>query len=372
VALVHLFGFGHTQSDNVNGKNPKSFQKNIHDLLKTHDVVIADRNNHLSRHRIGIREAVSPMQPPPRLIALNWSVTSGRPATVHRIATDRIVSRGDNHQNLTLSNVPEYEEVVWRFLKESEELGEDEVDDVIEMEIEEGLEESLERAVSGVVDLLGLEKPSDEKMGEALRIAREYEPAKRAVTKRQSAKQSKAEKKKEKTRYYGLLPELDLSEVLGAIMNSNTPVPDSGRLFWEKLKDTGRYASRPHVTIVHSNTKEDERELWDACDALMQAKPPLFEFSLSHIVWNDRVMALAVDDLKLVGEGGGEGAGDVFLKTLDDSVKHRLHITVGTKDPSIPPVEAKDMVKDWRAGKATETLALNGITAKGRIKGLIA
>lgn len=312
------------------------------------------------------------MQPPPQLIALNWSVTSGTPATVHRIVTDRIVSRGDNHQTLTLSAVPEYEQVVWRFLKDSEELGEDEVDDVIEMEVEEGLEESIERAVSGVVDLLGLEKPSDEKMGEALRMAREYEPAKRVVTKKQAVKQSKAEKKKKETtpRYYGLLPELDLSEVLGGIMNSNTPVPESGRLFWEKLKDTARYTSLPHVTIVHTKERENEAELWDACDELMQAKPPLFEFSLSHLVWNDRVMALAVDDLKLIGESGGEEAADAFLKKLDDSVRHRLHITVGTKDPSIPPVEAKDMVKDWRAGKATETLALNGISAKGRVKGL--
>jgi tRNA ligase len=279
--------------------------------------------------------------------------------------------RGDNHQVLTSKKVPEYEQVVWRFLKDSEELGEDEVDDVIEMEIEEGLEESLDRAVSGVVDLLGLEKPSDEKMGEALRVAREYEPAKRTVAKQQQHPAKESKEKVKPPRYYGLLPEMDLSEAIGSVMNSNIPVPDSARAFWEKLKDTARYASRPHVTIVHSKEREEEAKLWDACEELLQGKPPLFEFSLSHLVWNDRVMALAVDDLKLVGESGGEDSGDVFLNALDDGIKNRLHITVGTKEPSIPPVEARDIVANWRAGKATDTLALNGVTARGRIKGLM-
>lgn len=44
VALAHLFGFGHTQSDDIQGKKPgPRFVKNVVDLLKTHDVVIADK-----------------------------------------------------------------------------------------------------------------------------------------------------------------------------------------------------------------------------------------------------------------------------------------------------------------------------------------
>lgn len=44
VGLVHLFGFAHTQSDDVKGKKTSpTFQRNITELLKKNDVVIADR-----------------------------------------------------------------------------------------------------------------------------------------------------------------------------------------------------------------------------------------------------------------------------------------------------------------------------------------
>ena len=373
MALSHLFGFGHAQSDNIKaGKPAPIFQKNIIELLKSYNVVIADRNNHLRRHRTGIREAVSSIQPPPRLIALHWAVPSHEPATVHGIVTERIVSRGDNHQTLTPNNTLEYEEIVRRFLKESEELAEDEVDDIIEIEVEEGLEESLERAVTGIVDLLGMEKPSIEQMGEALRVAREYQPPHLAMVKKKQGKERKNEKKGAKTpRYYGLLPEMDLSEVMGSILNSITPVPDSARAFWEKLKDALRYTSRPHVTIVHMKERENDSKLWDACEKLTQDKSPLFEISLSHLVWNDDVMAFAVDNLTLAGETDGEEAGHAFLKSLDDDARKRFHITIGTRDPSIPPVQAKDMIQKWRAGKETAVLALDGLSATGRITGLV-
>lgn len=44
IALSHLFGFGHTQSDDVRAKKPAPiFIKNVVKLLKDHDVVIADK-----------------------------------------------------------------------------------------------------------------------------------------------------------------------------------------------------------------------------------------------------------------------------------------------------------------------------------------
>lgn len=44
MALAHLFGFGHTQSDDVSGKKAAvTFVNNVNKLLETHDVVIADR-----------------------------------------------------------------------------------------------------------------------------------------------------------------------------------------------------------------------------------------------------------------------------------------------------------------------------------------
>ena len=44
VALAHLFGFGHTQSDDIKAKKPApAFLKNVTELLEKHDVVIADK-----------------------------------------------------------------------------------------------------------------------------------------------------------------------------------------------------------------------------------------------------------------------------------------------------------------------------------------
>jgi tRNA ligase len=44
VALKHLFGFGHTQSDDVTSKRAApQFVKNVKALLNKHNVVIADK-----------------------------------------------------------------------------------------------------------------------------------------------------------------------------------------------------------------------------------------------------------------------------------------------------------------------------------------
>lgn len=44
LALGHLFGWGHTQSDNVKAKRPAPvFLNNVDDLLRRHNVVIADK-----------------------------------------------------------------------------------------------------------------------------------------------------------------------------------------------------------------------------------------------------------------------------------------------------------------------------------------
>ena len=47
MALAHIFGFGHTQSDDVDVKKKKArapvFIKNVVDLLHKHNVVIADK-----------------------------------------------------------------------------------------------------------------------------------------------------------------------------------------------------------------------------------------------------------------------------------------------------------------------------------------
>ncbi|KAH7881898.1 RNA ligase-domain-containing protein [Phlebopus sp. FC_14] len=372
VALAHLFNFGHTQSDDVHAKKAAPvFIKNVVDLLKNHDIVIADKNNHLRQHRGALREAVSGRVPPVRLLALHWDLD--RPmATIHRICGDRIFARGDRHQTLRAdTEAKSHEDIIWQFLRNTEELADNEVDASIEMDIEEDLERAVTRAVDGCVRELGLQKPSSKRIAEAVQLAKEYVP------KTKKPEDKKAKKAQSSLRYFAILAEIDVEEAIATRMEAAEDVPENGRAFWSKLVSDKRVTDRPHVTIVHQKALPAAMDLWDRCVALHQMpKPPLFSFNLAHLVWNDRVMALTVEDFNLDTETDREAddgqQGPQFVSQLSEEVRNTLHITVGTANQDIPPVEAKALVQAWRRGTpGIGSLVLGGLSVKGRIKGLI-
>jgi tRNA ligase len=337
--------------------------------LLTSYINISFRNNHLRIHRQSLRDATKNEDPPVRLLALNWSLDKP-PAAVHRICCDRILERGDNHQTLRADATSKaHEEVIWMFMNTTEELTPSEVDEVIDMELEEDLEATVRRAVAGCVRILGLEQPSDEKIAEALAVAQGYAPATKKPDEPKDKKKAKAP-----PRYYGLLPEVDLLALLDARMSQ--PDADGGpRIFWEKLKADKRYAVRPHVTIVHKKAMETERVLWTRCEEVAGLPlPPVFKGRLGSVLCNGRAMAVTVEDLALEAGVGGDGKeGEAFLENLPREVRNRLHITVGTKEPKIEPVEAKDMVEAWRAKGADGgimELKLDPVEVRGRVKGL--
>ncbi|KAK0486146.1 RNA ligase [Armillaria novae-zelandiae] len=370
VALAHIFGFGHTQSDDVRAKKAAPvFLKNVTSLLNKHDVVIADKNNHLLQHRDGLREAVSRFSPPVRLVALNWSwaLSLKPPSTIHRICGDRVLLRGEKHQSLRGdSETKSHEEVIWQFINNTQELSESEVDACINMELEDTMEQAVARAVEGCVRILGLEQPSQEKIDEGLQVALGYEPK----SNKTGTKKAEVEKQPKSTpiRYFGLVTEVSLHEALESKL-ADEPL-------WTQLKAGGRVAKRPHVTIVHQKALPVETALWERCMALNRlGVPPTFELKLGSVVWNDRIMAVSVDELKVIDEGDGGPKGTEFLEQLADEIKCRLHITVGTRDGKVLPVEAKDLVQDWRKGVSTtqvKSVVLGGVMARGRIKGLVA
>ncbi|KAH9932339.1 RNA ligase-domain-containing protein [Fomitopsis serialis] len=373
VALCHLFGFGHMQSDDVKAKKPAPvFIKNVVGLLKTHDVVIADKNNHLKQHRQQLREATANMKPPVRLLALNWSFDVPL-STIHRICADRITERGENHQALVAGA---HETVVWQFLKNAEELTDDEVDVSVEMEWEESLEDSLARVVDACVRILGVQRPDQEKFGEALAVARGYRAP---TTKRKAAgEQGKKERKEPPPRYYGILAEVDLEGVLGKRFKE-ADAPQAGKTFWERLAKGKRVAARPHVTVVHSKALPEQTALWELCRGLQDEAPPLFSFRLGHVVWNERIMAATVVDFAVSlddGNAAAEKKGLDFVLKLPTDVKDRMHITVGTRDKEVAPVEARSLVWDWkqkgdRVGAGVGSVELKDVWVKGRVKGLI-
>jgi hypothetical protein len=94
------------------------FIQSIKKLSRDHDVVMADklrnavscipprdaqqynqslRYNHLHMHHRDLGDAIKGMQPPVRLLALNWSLDLPL-AEIHQICTDRMLARAANHQ----------------------------------------------------------------------------------------------------------------------------------------------------------------------------------------------------------------------------------------------------------------------------------
>ena len=326
----------------------------------------------MTRHRDGIRDAVKRIRPCPQLVALNWSFANTPQTAVHRITCDRILRRGENHQTLRPDGLAGYKKIVWRFIEDGEELNENEVDDVIEMELEDSIEDALARAVNGVVDVLGLEKPTDEQMGEALRKSIEYQTNLRKEI-GQSSKGKEKARLKEKTiipRYYGIIPEIDLEAVMGQVFSAEDAHEDAKKM-WELLQSKKRVTARPHITITHMKSKDTEMALWSASEQLLtEGTPPMFGLEFGHLVWNSRVMALTVENLS-VKEGNAIEAGNEWLKVLGDGpVRARLHVTVGTADPSIPPVEAKQLVEKWKAQELVNVMEVKGIGSQGRLKAL--
>jgi tRNA ligase len=335
------------------------------------------RNNHLRQHRTSLRDAIRGHNPPVRLLALNWAFDEPL-TTIHRICSDRIYDRGGKHQTLRADvDGGSHENVIWNFIAQREELDEGEVDAVIEMDITEDLEHALDRAVDGCVRALGLEKPDQEKIGLALAAARAYEPTKRKEDRKEKEKvKEKGEEKKNKAkppRYYGFVPEVDLLELLNPVFSAPGDAEAAdGRQFLTRLKKNSRVAKQPHITIVHTKALDLEwaKPLWDRCsDLCLSSTPPTFRFTLGSVVWNNRVMAVTVDEVEPMSDDDDE-AGKSFVDQLPHEVRQKLHITVGTASNDIKPIEAHALMEDWRNGRRIKSLHLTNTPTEGRVRGL--
>jgi tRNA ligase len=255
------------------------------------------------------------------------------------------------------------------FLKTTEPLDDNEADATIEMDIGEDLEHSLARAIDGIVREIGLPRPDAEHVGAALAKVRGYRPAHTTSPKKAETKAKSA------PRYFGLLVEIDLVEALEAHISRQEEGEEGGPLreFWDALKKNKRISRQPHVTIVHSKNLPDKVTLWERCSALYAlSTPPLFRARLGHVVADERVMAVTIEELRVDDPEEDEGQeGSTLLSMLDPELRGGLHITVGTRDASVPPFEAVALVGSFKKGeKGLDNVRLEDVYVKGRIKGL--
>ncbi|EEB96567.1 hypothetical protein MPER_04279, partial [Moniliophthora perniciosa FA553] len=167
--------------------------------------------------------------------------------------------------------------------------------DIIIMDLEKDIGKAgRNAAVAGICDILKLEKPSSEKIQEGIDVALGYK------VKTRTKRDEMTPKEKTRTpRYYALLPEMQVEKALEKILGSS----DDTYTFWMHLKQNDRITKRPHVTLVHEKSLPEQIELWERSAALHQMNvPPMFELKLGSVVWDERVMAISVDDVKFVEE----------------------------------------------------------------------
>ena len=152
-----------------------------------------------------------------------------------------------------------------------------------------------------------------------------------------SPKKKSGTKAKPAPRYFGFLAEIDFVEALGAhISRQEEEVGRPLRESWDALKKDKRVTHHPHVTIVRCKQLPDKLALWERCSALYaHPTPPLFRARLGHVVADERVMAVTVEELRVDNPREDEGQGSSFLSMLDSELRGQLHITVGTRDGSM-------------------------------------
>ena len=101
----------------------------------------------------------------------------------------------------------------------------------------------------------------------------------------------------------------------------------------------------------------------------------MFEFSIGSLLCDGDVMALTIENLRVRQDDesivGRDGA-TALLDLMGEDVKYRLHATVGTRDQSVSPMLAGDMVIRWKKGKRAgiKEVPLGDQTGYGRVKGL--
>jgi tRNA ligase len=390
VALTHLFkGIGHTQSDDVQTKRTgPTFLRNITNALDEHDVVFADRNNHLYKHRDEVVKCArdweaavfssktsngkqgkkkknaapingaetSTIQHRVRLIAFIWPLDDLPLNMVHHLCCDRVVERGANHQSLRFEEGNEHEAVLWHFLQTRQEFnsnpesiseqgngGDQAFDTVIKLDVRSTLEEMIQSSVKQLASLLNLPIPSQERISQAIKQARLY----RVNVKKESKGITSAP-----TRYYGLSVEVDLPKALQPLIQDHA----DAKCALDKLVSSNRVITRPHVTLVHNSDLKSASEIdtetsdevtesqvaaqkkWDFYSKLHQdakAASP-FTMQVDCLAWNDRAMSLGVSHIF-----------NEQYANIDElqGKEWRPHITVGTFHEDIRPYEGNSVLR---------------------------
>ncbi|KAF2156036.1 tRNA ligase [Myriangium duriaei CBS 260.36] len=395
LALARLFGWGHVQNDNIQGKGrPARFATLITQGLMEYPVMIADRNNHQKRERKQLIEDVSRTVSNPKFVALHYVHERGDYDYIRQKMRERIFSRGDRHQTIHAGTKGQGEiiEIMEGFMHRFEPLDtssepDDMFDLTIDLDVTLSSRENLERVVSSLESnypQIFKTLPSAEDLDNAIEWAlNDYNPSIKHEINGGQYKTSKRDKENKgrnkireeiaarpkpvKIEYFGaFLSSARVTSILEAVFNdAKTSV---GRMY-RQLQQSHRIQQEFHVTLIHRASAAQNASYWDELNQLYNefskdgrfVDPELGKtrVMLERVVWNDRLMCFVVRLVPAKDEGD---------ETQYKSVNAIAHITVGTASESIKPKESNDLLAKWNQEGSGEHSGIQEILVKGFVE----
>ncbi|EGE00440.1 hypothetical protein TESG_07784 [Trichophyton tonsurans CBS 112818] len=304
VALVKLFGWGHFQNDNVEGKGnrPKRFVQGLVNELMNHSCVIADRNNHQRREREQIFTDMQTLVPNAHFIALHW-VHEPKGALlddIRRVTQQRVLDRGDNHQTIRAGSKSESEilQIMEGFLRRFEGVDtarqpDSHFEGVIDLDVAASSRENLETIVdyfyANYPKLMKRDKPDAAELDAAIKEAMEGYTvdikhdlnfkSKNQPQKQQQQQQQQNQKNQKpqtldqlvkKIEYFNIsVPSAPIHSILSSVFDASSS-PDYAHLY-RLLTNSRRIQPSFHVTLIHRASSTDNPHIWHTYTDLYKA-----------------------------------------------------------------------------------------------------
>lgn len=389
LALAKLFGWGHVQNDNIEGRKnrPQRFAEACAAVLRTRPAMVSDRNNHQRREREQImRDMQQLVGPDVRFVALHWVHDRQNYDQIRKAMQDRVLSRGDNHQTIQANSKGSAEVIgiMDGFLQRFQPVNADEppddlFDTVVNLDVTASSRENLETIVaqlnSEYPKLFGA-MPTAQDLDNAIEAAlNDYKPDikhelnfggnKSKQQKQQNG--NSAQPKAPKIDYFCIkLPSARITGVLDAMFKDQDSMTQH---FYRQLQGLRRVQAEFHVTLIHRASAKERQDHWKNMLDLHTARaaatanptdPDLgtAKVQLERVVWDNRVMCFVV---RLVPEGEGEEA--MVWETANDIA----HVTVGTASKDIKPKESNDLLKRWVQEGSGEQNGIKELLVKGQV-----
>jgi tRNA ligase len=157
---------------------------------------------------------------------------------------------------------------------------------------------------------------------------------------------------------------------------------------YKQLKQSRRIQNEFHVTLIHRASASQNQTYWDKLMKLHETvkqtgsrdgawEPELGKCNvqLERIVWDDRIMCFVVrldgsSTLQIDGEAG------TTTEDLQFSTTNLIaHVTVGTADAQIKPMESNALLQRWvnhGSGDGINELSVKGhVVLEGSIRGVL-